>query len=370
MLFVFQLHPIGSFIIFSIDLKVGMMKIALTYSSKNGLLEEYRKRHRNGAEIPEDFFAEGDSPETINQVIKAIEENGHEVTGFEAFNGVANELEQYNPDLVFNMAEGLWGDFRESFIPVICERLNLPYTGSDPLTLAVSLNKARAKEILHYHRIATPAFQMFFPGETISINGFGFPAIVKPVAEGSSKGIYNDSVVDDKNQAKDRILTALEKYKEPIMLEQFLPGSEFTVAVWGNGVDTEVLPIVSIDHSILPQGARPIYSYEAKWIWDTTEKPLEIFKCPATIEPILEEKIKNLVLKVYKVLRIKDWCRVDVRLNESNDPYIIELNPIPGILPDPRDNSCFPKAARTAGFSYPAMLGNIVQIAAKRYGIN
>jgi len=349
------------------------MKIALTYSSKEGLLQEYLRKHKESIsndEIPVDFFAEGDGPETIDAVIQALSSAGHRIKGFEASNHIAAELENYDPHLVFNMAEGLWGDFRESFVPSVCERLNIPYTGSDPLTLAVCLNKARTKEILGFHGLATPAFELFYPHEPVVLNGLGFPSIVKPVSEGSSKGIFDDSVADDPVEAVHKIAAALQKYDQPILLEKFLPGAEYTAALWGNGAEIEVLPIVSIDHSTLPAGARPIYSYEAKWIWDVPEKPLDIFKCPAQLSDDQKAQITSLLIKAYRVLNIRDWCRIDIRLDEQGKPHIIELNPLPGILPDPKDNSCFPKAARAAGYSYPEMLSRIVQITCKRHGLS
>jgi D-alanine-D-alanine ligase len=348
------------------------MKIALTYSSKMGLFDQYLRRYGKqsaGEDIPVDFFAEGDSSETIQAIIEALAACGYQVQAFEAQNSLANQLEQYVPDLVFNVAEGLWGDFRESFVPMICEQLNVPYTGSGPLTLAVCLNKARSKEILSYHGIATPEFSVFYPGEEPQLNGFAYPAIVKPVAEGSSKGIFNDSVVDDSAQARYKIIQSFAQYDEPVLLEKFITGDEYTVALWGNGNEVEMLPIVAIDHSTLPVGARPIYSYEAKWLWDVPENPLDIFKCPARLPYDQEQKIEHLAKKAYHVLGIRDWCRIDIRFDHNNEPNILELNPIPGILPDPKENSCFPKAARTAGYNYQEMLQHIVLFASRRYGL-
>jgi len=120
----------------------------------------------------------------------------------------------------------------------------------------------------------------------------------------------------------------------------------------------------------LPEGARPIYSYEAKWVWDTPEKPLEIFQCPAQISAIQKDRIEEVAKDAYSVLNIRDWCRIDIRFDENDIPHVIELNPLPGILPKPEDNSCFPKAARTAGYSYEGMINKVVEIAAKRYGLS
>jgi len=158
-------------------------------------------------------------------------------------------------------------------------------------------------------------------------------------------------------------------YKEPVIIEQFLTGREFTVGVLGNPPDLEILPIVEIDLSQLPPGANPVYSYEAKWVWDQPDKPLEIFHCPADLSLDLKNRIEDIVRKTVEVLRIRDWSRIDIRLDERGEPNILEVNPLPGVLPNPEDNSCLPKAARTAGYSYAALLHRVVDAAATRYGI-
>lgn len=348
------------------------MKIAVAFSSKAGLQREYQKRYgarQQRYEIPVDFFAEGDSFETIQAVIDAIKSGGHAVIGIEGDDDSPLKLDQVRPDLVFNIAEGLFGDFRESYIPMICERLDLPYTGSDPLTLAICLNKARTKEILNYYSIPTPAFKIIYPDQNIELRDFDFPAIIKPIAEGSSKGIFNDSVVDDPEQARIKIEENFDTYHEPVMIEKFLEGDEFTIAIWGNGKDMELLPIVAIKYDDLPAGARPIYSYEAKWVWDTPDKPLEIFQCPAPLTFLQQRNIEDVVWDTYRVMNIRDWCRIDIRMDDQGIAHILELNPLPGILPNPEENSCFPKAARTAGYSYEQMVNKVIAIACKRYGI-
>ncbi len=348
------------------------MKIVVAYSSKEGLVREYQnhiKRMPESQQIPADFFAEGDSPETIQAVMEAIRSAGHEVIGIEGDDDALKKLTEIQPDLVFNMVEGLFGDFRESFIPLICERLGIPYTGSDPLTLALCLNKARTKQILHYYSIPTPAFRVFYSPKEIDLQDFNFPAIIKPIAEGSSKGVFNDSVVDSPEQARKRIELCFERYDEPVIIEQFLNGDEFTVAMWGNEPDVEVLPIIAIKYDDLPAGAHPIYSYEAKWIWDTPEKPLEIFQCPANLSPSQHHDIVVVARQAYRAMNIRDWCRIDIRMDSQGVPNILELNPLPGILPNPEENSCFPKAARTKGYSYETMINKVIEFARKRYQI-
>jgi D-alanine-D-alanine ligase len=138
----------------------------------------------------------------------------------------------------------------------------------------------------------------------------------------------------------------------------------------GNGEDIDVLPIVEISFDSLPSGANPIYSYEAKWVWDSRAKPLEIFRCPAPLEPALREEIERLCRAAYRVLRCRDWARIDIRCDAQGRPHILELNPLPGILPQPEDNSCFPKAARAAGLSYNQLINRVLDIALARNGFS
>jgi len=348
------------------------MRIAFLYSSKNGMASSiqsrrYEETHEED-DPPLDLLAECDSDETIEAIGRALGEK-HEIVPIEADDEAYLHLKELRPDLVFNIAEGLVGPNRESHIPSICEMLGIPYTGSDPLTLGICLDKSRAKEILAYHKIPTPAFWVVENGSGISLR-VKLPAIVKPLHEGSSKGINDNSVVKSRQELKARVREIQSVYKEPVIIEQFLTGREFTVGVLGNPPNLEILPIVEIDHSQLPPGANPVYSYEAKWVWDQPDKPLEIFRCPAELGPDLKNRIEDIVRKTVEVLRIRDWSRIDIRLDERGEPNILEVNPLPGVLPNPEDNSCLPKAARTAGYSYSALLHRVVDEAATRYGLN
>jgi D-alanine-D-alanine ligase len=347
------------------------MKIAFLYSSKDGTASSlqarrYEENHEED-DPPLDFLAECDSDETIEAIGRALGER-HNIIPIEADDEAYLHLKEMRPDLVFNMAEGLVGPNRESHIPSICEMLGIPYTGSDPLTLGICLDKSRAKEILSFHKIPTPPFWVVENGHGVSLR-VKLPAIVKPLHEGSSKGIKDNAVVRTREELKDRVREVRSLYKEPVIIEQFLPGREFTVGVLGNPPNIEILPIVEIDHSQLPVGANPVYSYEAKWIWDQPTSPLAIFRCPAELSPELKNRIEDIVRRSVEVLRVRDWARVDVRLDERGEPNILEVNPLPGVLPNPEDNSCLPKAARTAGYSYSALLHRVVDAAAARYGL-
>ena len=139
--------------------------------------------------------------------------------------------------------------------------------------------------------------------------------------------------------------------------------------VLGNGDEAEVLPIIEIRYEDFPEDVVPLYSYEAKWILDTKENNFDVFECPAKIDSKLEDKIKETVLRTYNVLRCKDWSRIDVRLDKNGIPNIIEINPLPGIMPDPNENSSFPKAARAAGMNYNQMIQRVLYSASKRYNL-
>ena len=366
-----------------------------------------------------DEFAEWDSEETIAAVGRALAGLG-EVIPLEANADFPERLRAERPDIVFNMAEGLRGVNREAHVPAICEFFGIPYSGSDPFTLSLCLDKARTKECLAFHGVPTapfalirgadelrgtlcgmrdaerqsrvasgesrdrlleagvppvatdaPAMSWSHPASRIPHPEFGFPlpAFIKPVHEGSSKGITEKNFCRTAEELETQVAELLERYAQPVLVETFLPGAEFTCAVLGNGADARVLPLVGMNFSALPDGALPVYGFEAKWLWDSPERPLEIFECPARIDEALRSRIEAVVLRAYRVLGCRDWSRIDVRLDADGVPNVVEVNPLPGILPNPEDNSCFPKAARAAGMSYDELIQACVRIAAERQGI-
>jgi D-alanine-D-alanine ligase len=314
-----------------------------------------------------DSQAEWDAPETIQAVQAALEER-HEVIPIDAGEDAYTVLVKTRPDIVFNIAEGASGPCREGYIPSILEHLKIPYTASDPLTLNICLDKARTKEILAYHGLPTSRFRIVSNND-FSFNSLHYPLMVKPLHEGSSIGIRDNSLVRSHDEMKERVLWLVQQYNEPALVEEFLPGREFTAAILGNGSEARVLPIVEILFDSLPQGVNPIYSYEAKWIWDQSSNPLKIFECPAKVDRVLQSEIEDACLRAYGILRCRDWCRIDVRLDSLGQPHIMELNPLPGILPRPEDNSCFPKSARAAGMSYNRLINEVLDIACRRYGL-
>ena len=340
-----------------------------------------------------DEYAEWDSPETIAAVERALSAFG-EVVRLEATPDFPERLRRTRVDIVFNMAEGLRGPNREAHVPAMLEFFGVPYSGSDPFTLALCLDKARTKEVLSHHGVPTASFALVRSRADLdsllrslprSRDGASrrrgarasavrrpspeTPLFVKPVHEGSSKGITERNYVTSVEELEAQVGFLLESYAQPVLVEEFLPGAEFTCAVLGNGAGARVLPVVGMRFDALPEGALPVYGYEAKWLWDRPENPLEIFECPARVSDSLRESIERVVLHAYDVLGCRDWSRIDVRLDGDGVPNVVEVNPLPGILPNPEDNSCMPKAARAAGIGYDELIQSCLWHAAERQGV-
>jgi D-alanine-D-alanine ligase len=312
-----------------------------------------------------DTFAEWDSVETITAVKSALERH-HTVSLVEADRFAFEKLAQLKPDIVFNMAEGRSGPSREAQIPMFLELLGIPYTGSDPLTLCICLDKSRTKEILMAHGIPTAPFAVASFKEELQVVHLNYPLIVKPLYEGSSKGIFDSSVVRTPQELEGEAVRVIELYHQPALIEEYLPGREFTVALLGNGRQLRVLPIIESKFEHLPSYANPINSFEAKWLWDTVDRPLDVLKCPAEIPLTLQRQIENMCRQVFTILRCRDWCRIDLRLNAEGVPNILEVNPIPGVLPNPEEHSFFPTAAAAAGLSYDDVINEVLNVAIAR----
>lgn len=350
------------------------LDVALTYNSKpesKTFLEEvpsFRSEYLSSGKNSNDLFAEWDSMETVHALRDALAKYNR-VHLIEADFDAYEKLRNLRPDIVFNVAEGFFKISREAQIPAMLDMLGIPYTGSDPLTLSLCLDKVRTKEVLSFYSIPTASFRVFDNPESIDDKGLSYPLFVKPVSEGSSKGIYESSVVKNFTELHREVERITNNYLQPALAEEFLDGREFTVAILGNGDDLNILPVIELKFDGFPEGALPVYAFEAKWVYDTRENPLDIFECPAKLDDELEKRIKDTCRKTFKVLNCKDWCRIDLRCDRNGIPNVIEVNPLPGILPDPVDNSCFPKAARTAGLGYDEMINQVLYNALQRHGM-
>jgi len=335
------------------------LRVGLTYNLRRKISDE---------KLPEDFYVEFDDEDTVDAIASALKRGGCRVVKIEADENAYFKLRKHKLDIVFNIAEGLRGESRESHIPAILEMLGIPYTGSGPSTLAICLNKALTHKVLSAYGVPSPKFQVFKRFDEELSSDLEFPLVVKPLLEGSSKGIRSSSLVKDEEGLRRQVSWVIKTYNQPAIVEEFMPGREFTVGLIGNE-EPVVLPIVEICLEKLPNGASPIYSYEAKWVWDTPENPLSIFECPAEIPPDLEEKIREIAIKTFEALDCRDVCRIDIRLDREGVPRVLEVNPLPGLIPDPEAHSCLPEAAKAAGFTYDELICTILWQALKRYGL-
>jgi len=329
------------------------MKIALTYNLK-----------KKDESKPADYFSECDSEETINAIISAIKNKGHTVEAIDVeYPNLFSYFRKNSVDLVFNIAEGKSGKFRESEVPAILDYLNIPYTGSDTFSLALALNKALTKKILKAENIPTPHFQVFVKGDEELDPELKFPLIVKPNCEGSAKGINKCNVVNTEEELYRQVKSTINAYKQEALVEEFIDGKELTVGILENG-KTMVLPILEIDFSNCKNSGEFFYSWRMKEYQGDKEQGLvPTFHCPARLDKETEERVKEAALKTHRAVGCLDISRTDIRLSKDNIPYVLEINPLPGL--DPKESN-LPIMAYAAGMKYEDLIEAILINASER----
>jgi len=323
-------------------------------------------------ELPFDCIAEFDSEETIQAIANALKSGGHEVILLEADEGFVNKLKASQPEIVFNIAEGIHGETREAQVPAICEFFGIPYTGSGVLALSICLNKARTNEVLLSNDVLVPPYQVFNSRDDILRLNAEFPLIVKLLHEGSSMGLSKKSVVNDEDALRDQVDFIINTYHEPVLVQKFIIGREFTVGILGNQ-NPFTLPITEIvfqdpygivlfcpDEEVFPlvkqvKGEQFVNEFKRQVI------PKKVV-CPADISPGLTEQINQTALMAFKALECRDWCRIDFRLGINDDLYVLELNPITGIAP----GYWLPNSAEVAHLNYIEFINKILDIAWER----
>jgi len=311
--------------------------------------------------LPDDFQEEFDSPVTIEAIASVLRELGHEVTKLGNGRGLLKQLLANPPELVFNFAEGQGiGRSREARVPAVLEMLDIPYTGSDPLTLAVTLDKDCAKRLVSSRGVKVPAGVVLSPEEVVVENGSIrpslFPAIVKPAWEGSSKGIRQHCLVDEPHQLGPIAQEMLEAYRQPILIEQFIEGDELTIGIIGNE-RPRVLGIMRV----LPvqPTKRFVYSLEVKRDYLREVR----YECPARLSSKDYQAVEQAALTAFAAFGCRDVARIDFRLRDGV-PYFLEVNPLPGLNPESSDLVIM---AKLAGWTYFQLITAILDAALARH---
>lgn len=330
------------------------MKVGLTYNLKE---KDETK--------PPDYFSEFDSQQTINAIASALQNKGHSVV---CVNAGSSDLFSYfrknRVDIVFNIAEGKSGKFRESEIPALLDYLNIPYTGSGTFSLALALNKALTKKILKAENIPTPNFQVFTSGKESINPSLKFPLILKPNCEGSAKGIDASNVVYTRDALYIKVRELISRYQQEVLAEEFIHGKELTVGILENG-SIQVLPILEIDFSGCAKSGEFFYSWRMKEFQGNAELGLvPDFHCPARLDKQVEQRVKETALRTHQAVGCLDISRTDIRLDENNTPYVLEINPLPGL--DPAESN-FPIMASAAGMKFGELIDSILMSAYKRF---
>jgi D-alanine-D-alanine ligase len=330
------------------------MTMALTIGLVYDLRTDYLAEGYSAEEV-----AELDTEATIAALADGLRELGHRVDRIGHGRALCQRLVAGDRwDLIFNVAEGLHGRSREAQVPAVLEMYGLPYVGSDPLVCAATLDKAVAKELVAAAGLPTPRHRVVrVPAEAVA-GDLRFPLFAKPIAEGTGKGVGPASRIDSPAALAAVCTDLLARFQQPVLVEEYLPGREFTVGILGTDQEARVLGTLEV--RIHPDAPATDYSYEVKELSEAYVDyvPLE--------DSRLQQAVESLALAAYRALQCRDMGRVDLRLDAAGRPSFMEVNPLPGLHPTHSD---LPMIATAAGLSYPALLGAIVDSAVARLGL-
>jgi len=302
-------------------------------------------------------------PYVEDEVIGALAGLGHEYERLPVnhnLKGLVSRIEEWKPDLIFNLTESYMGDnTMEAHIVALLDMLKIPYTGSNPSALIINNDKGIQKKLLAYHGIMTPEFAIFPLGKSAPIpENLRYPLIVKPMKEDASIGIHECSIVKNADALMERIRFVHADRNQPALVEEFIEGREFYVGLIGNK-KVQVLPIVELDLSGLPEGKPRIASFRVKWNEAYRDKMGIQSVFPADLDAQITEKINKVCLTAYTILGIQNYGRIDIRLSPNNDVYVLEANPNPYIA----DGEDFANAAEKIGIDYRTLIGKIIELA-------
>jgi D-alanine-D-alanine ligase len=289
---------------------------------------------------------------TVDEILKSLKELGHEGRYFPAVLESIEELKQFQPDLCFNSAEGHYGDSREAQMPAVLDMLQFPYTCAGVVGMVLSHNKHLAKRQFITKGLPTPKFMIVTDGNSIPDSDLRYPMFVKPASEGSSIGINEHAVVRNFNELHRQVNWVINTTQAYALVEEYIEGREFTIGVLGE----EALPIVEI---VSPTGF-----YDSAQKEDFNSAVYRV--CPAKLTDAQTKEFQHIAIAAKHALRLEDVCRMDMRMDNAGNPYILEVNPIPLMYPDPKQASLV-YAAFAIGYTYTDIVRKIIESAAVRW---
>ncbi|MFZ4850092.1 MAG: D-alanine--D-alanine ligase family protein [Caldilinea sp.] len=338
------------------------------------LLANLKKNAPTWPGIAADRWDELDSEKTVEAIAAALQSRGHTVTFLEGTPTLASDLAKLRPEICFNLCEGHFGDAREAQIPALLEMLRIPYTGSQVLALALALDKPMTKRVLAYHQLPTPAFQVFEDRHEPLHPSLHYPLFVKPSREGTGIGVSAASIVADEKALRHQIQQTLDRYQQPALVEQYIEGREVTVGLVGNlshpraaaapWAGLHLFPALEIDLDSHPAEEAGLYTNRMKVELAHAFRYL----CPAPLPDRLVELLHRYTAAAFQAIGCRDVCRVDFRLDrhDNDQPYLLEINPLPGLAPNYSD-LCLEAAAE--GWHYETLINRILDEAIARYGL-
>lgn len=342
-----------------------MNKVSRTGASGTGCTRVHSKIIGLVYDLRDDYLAQGfteeqaaefDSPRTINAIERTLQSFGYATERIGNGLALASQLAAGKRwDMVFNIAEGVYGRSREAQVPCLLEMYGIPYTFSDPLVCALTLDKAMTKRVIASAGLYTPRFAVVTSLGDLEGIDLEFPLFAKPLAEGTGKGVDKDSRIDSPAALRKVCARLLEQFSESVLVEEYLPGREFTTAVLGTGRDARV--VGTMEFSIRPNAPAQDYSYEVK---EACDDWVDYFPMP---KGDLRDQVEALALGAYRVLECRDTGRIDIRLDAKGRPAFIEINPLPGLNPGHSD---LPMIATQEGMSYEDLIRSIIESAFAR----
>jgi D-alanine-D-alanine ligase len=327
------------------------------------ILANLKKNAPHAGGLAADAWADLDSERTIDGLRAALEAEGHRVTFLEADRTLLDTIRQVNPDICFNLAEGHHGDSREAQVPALLEMLQIRFTGSKILTHAISLDKAMTKRIWQTFGLATAPWQVFTAPEQPLDQALRFPLFVKPLSEGTGIGISTQSVVQDLAALNSRVAYTLETYRQPALVERYLSGREVTVGVIGNGAEQVILPPVQIDTTQIAPEEQGVYSNRMKTEFDETH----FLYIPDDLPPEMVLKVQRLAQDGFNAIGALDVSRLDIRFDDQGEPFLLEINTLPGMSKGFSD-LCI--CVDRAGLDYQWLVQSVLNSALRRYGLD